>query len=46
MRFAVDMRVDNRNAIDDVAMVKEADVRIIKCEYHNPNATDYLPTIP
>jgi hypothetical protein len=40
--FAVDMRMDNRNTVNNVAMVKETDVRIVKCEYHNQNATDYI----
>jgi hypothetical protein len=38
--FAVYMRMDNRNAVDDVAVVKETDVRMVRYEYHNQNAAD------
>jgi hypothetical protein len=36
------MRVDNRNAVDNVAMVKETDIRIVNYEYHHQDATDQL----
>jgi hypothetical protein len=42
MGLVVYMRMDNRNAVDDVAMVKETDIRVVKCEYRNQDMTDYL----
>jgi 5-deoxy-D-glucuronate isomerase len=38
--FTVQVRVNDGNAVDNVAMVKEADVRIVKHEYHNQKVTD------
>ncbi|MDR2286502.1 MAG: hypothetical protein LBE04_03350, partial [Prevotellaceae bacterium] len=40
VRLAVYVRMDNRNAVDYVTVIKETDVCIVNCEYHNQNATD------
>lgn len=37
MGLIVKVRVHNRHAINNVAMVKETDIRIIQCEYRYGN---------
>jgi hypothetical protein len=46
MRFVVDMRVNNRNAVDNVTVVKATDIHIIKCEYYNQHTAYYLFAFP
>jgi hypothetical protein len=38
--LVVHVRMDNGDAVDDMAMVKETDIRIVKCEYHNQDMAD------
>jgi hypothetical protein len=44
VRFVVNMRMNNGRSVNDMAMVKETDVRIIECENRNQNQTNYLFT--
>jgi hypothetical protein len=34
------VRMDDSDAVDDVAMVKETDIRVVKCEYHHQDMAD------
>jgi hypothetical protein len=44
MRLIVYVRMNDGNAVDNMAVVEEADVRIVEREDHNQNTTDYLLT--
>jgi len=42
--IVVKMGVDNGCPIDNMAMIKETDIRIVKCENHKQNPGCYLLT--
>lgn len=42
MGLAVDMRMDNGRAVDNMAMKAEADIHVVKREYHNQKTAYFL----